>query len=90
MRSMVVLVETIGWIGSILLIGAFLLSSMDKISTQSPVYQLMNLIGGVMLILNSMYYGALPSSFLNLIWSGIAVFYLAIMVRKNRNTKPVT
>ena len=85
---MVVLVETIGWLGSILLIGAFLLSSMDKISTQSPTYQLLNLVGGIMLILNSLYYGALPSSFLNLIWLGIAIFYLAIMVRKNRKPRP--
>lgn len=82
------LVETIGWIGSILLIGAFLLNSMDKIPTQSTLYQLMNLIGGIMLILNSFYYGALPSSFLNLIWSGIAIFYLAIILRKNQKTRP--
>lgn len=87
---MELLVETIGWIGSILLIGAFLLNSMDKIPTQSPTYQLMNLIGGIMLILNSFYYGALPSSFLNLIWSGIAIFYLTTIVRRNRDPRSAT
>lgn len=83
---MELLVEIIGWIGSILLIGAFLLNSMDKIDTQSTFYQLMNLIGGVMLILNSFYYGALPSSFLNLIWSAIAIFYLILILKRNKET----
>ncbi|MEZ5042729.1 MAG: hypothetical protein R2828_22740 [Saprospiraceae bacterium] len=77
-------IEIIGWLGSILLIGAFLLNSMNKLDTQSLQYQLMNLLGGVMLIMNSFYYGALPSSFLNLIWSAIAVFYLGLIVVRNR------
>jgi hypothetical protein len=35
-------------------------------------YQLLNIVGAVLLIVNSSYYGAYPSAILNLVWAAIA------------------
>ena len=37
-------------------------------------YQLLNLAGGACLIFNTIYYRAYPSTFVNLVWAGIAIY----------------
>ena len=70
---MQVLLETIGWIGSLLVIGAYGLISYQKIKSDSLIFQLMNLGGGVLLIINSVYREAYPFTFINTVWVVIAV-----------------
>ncbi len=70
------LVDLIGWAGAVLVLVAYFLISARKTSSHSLSYQGMNFLGGIFLLINTMYYGALPSSFLNLIWAGIAVYTL--------------
>ena len=60
-------IDFMGWVGSISLILAYLLNSINWLKSQSFVYQLMNLLGGGFLIINTLYYGAYPSSFLNVV-----------------------
>jgi hypothetical protein len=43
----------------------------------STAYQLLNIIGSVFLVANTIFYRAYPSSFVNVIWAGIAVFSIA-------------
>ncbi len=45
-------------------------------------YQLLNIIGSLLLVANTIFYRAYPSSFVNLIWAGIAVF--SITTRRRR------
>lgn len=67
------LISILGWIGSVLVIGAYGLNSYQKISSSSVAFQLMNLIGGILLIINSIYKEAYPFTFINSVWVVIAI-----------------
>jgi hypothetical protein len=68
-----IFVETIGWIASILIVGAFALNSFGKIASTSKLYQLANLVGGIFFIVNTVYHKAYPSAVVNVVWVIIAV-----------------
>jgi hypothetical protein len=69
-------VETIGWLASILIVGAFALNSFGKISSTSKIYQLANLIGGIFFIINTIHHKAYPSAVVNVVWVIIAIVAL--------------
>jgi len=73
---MAIIIEIVGWIGSAAVVAAYGLISMKKIQPTSSVYQMLNLVGSVGLILNTGYNRAYPSTFVNAVWSVIAVFAL--------------
>lgn len=75
------IVNILGWIGSIILIAAYWMNSRDLIKAQSFVYQFLNVLGSIFLIINTVYYGAYPSSTVNAIWVAIGTFYL-IKIKK--------
>ena len=76
------IIDILGWIGSLILIIAYIQNSRNKINAQSPIYQLLNVLGSILLIVNTVYYGAYPSSMVNIIWVFIGFHYL-IKYRKN-------
>ena len=61
-------IDVAGWIGMALLIGAYALVTTGRILGPSLTFQLMNLVGGGLLMVNSAWYGAWPSAALNLVW----------------------
>ena len=63
-----ILVNVVGWIGMACLIGAYVLVTLGRITGPGLTFQLMNLIGGGFLMVNSAYYGAWPSAALNVVW----------------------
>ena len=69
-------VNTLGWIGSIAVICAYGLISMNKVQSKSGFYQLLNLGGAIGLMLNTSYHGAYPSAFVNSVWLIIAAVAL--------------
>ncbi len=71
-----VVVNIIGWLGSVAVILAYALVSTRRAKGDSFVYQALNLVGALFLIVNTIYYGAYPSTVVNLVWVGIAVFSL--------------
>lgn len=71
-----ILVDIVGWLGVVTLLIAYVLVSTKRIEGDSVVYQVMNLVGAALLIVNSSYYGAFPSVGVNVIWVGIAVYTL--------------
>lgn len=75
-------VDIIGWIGSIEVITAFALINARKITSRSILYQWLNLTGALFLIINTVYYGAYPSTFINIVWVGIAVYGLVTIKKK--------
>lgn len=77
MDPTVVLVNVVGWVGMALLIGAYGLVTAGRILGTSLRFQLMNLVGGAALMVNSAYYGAWPSAVLNMVWVVIGVVGLA-------------
>jgi hypothetical protein len=72
--------DAIGWVGAAALLVAYAMVSHKKLEGDSPTYQLLNITGSLLLAANTIFYGSYPSTFVNLIWAGIAVF--AIGTRK--------
>jgi hypothetical protein len=81
----VVIVNVVGWIGMALLIGAYALVTAGRLHGPGLTFQLMNLVGGASLMVNSAYYGAWPSAALNLVWVAIGIVGLArARIREHR------
>ncbi len=76
------LVEVIGWIGSVEVVLAYFLVSNNRIDANSRFYQWLNLTGSIFLLINTAWYGAFPSAFVNLIWALIAITALYRIVTK--------
>ena len=69
--------DAIGWTGAALLLVAYAMVSSKKLEGDSTTYQFLNIVGSLLLAANTVFYRAYPSSFVNLIWIGIAVFSIA-------------
>ena len=66
-------VDLIGWAGAITLLGAYACVSFRKIRADSCWFQFFNALGGLFLVVNTAYYRAYPSTFVNVVWITIAV-----------------
>jgi hypothetical protein len=65
--------EIIGWVGSLLIVLMYGLNSYQKIKSDSLIYYLSNIIGGICLIIYSVYKEAHPNTFINVVWVLIAL-----------------
>lgn len=61
-------IDLLGWAGAVSLLSAYWLVSQGRIDPRAPRYQRLNVAGGALLIVNSAYYGALPSVAVNVVW----------------------
>jgi hypothetical protein len=66
--------DAIGWAGAVALLVAYAMVSSKRLEGDSTVYQALNISGSLLLAANTVFYGSYPSTFVNLIWAGIAVF----------------
>ena len=66
-------IDVIGWAGAAALLAAYGLVSAKRLEGDSMTFQLLNLIGAILLTINTAYYGAFPSTFVNVVWIGIGV-----------------
>ncbi len=69
--------DAIGWVGAAALLVAYAMISHKRLEGDSAAYQLLNISGSLLLAANTIFYGSYPSTFVNLIWAGIAVFSIA-------------
>jgi len=69
--------DVIGWVGAAALLVAYAMISHKKLEGDSATYQLLNISGSILLAANTIFYESYPSTFVNLIWAGIAVFSIA-------------
>lgn len=74
-------VEIIGWIGAVLIVGAYFLNINGKLKSTSALYILSNLFGGIFFTINTLVHHAYPSMIVNIIWVFIAV--AALLKKKN-------
>ena len=65
--------DAIGWAGAGFLLVAYGMISAKKLDADSTAYQLLNIIGSLFLVANTIFYRAYPSSFVNVIWAVIAI-----------------
>jgi hypothetical protein len=61
-------VEVAGWIGALLILLAYLLVTLGKLTGQSLAFQWMNLVGAAGFVINGWWHGAIPSTALNVLW----------------------
>jgi Ca2+/Na+ antiporter len=80
-------IEIVGWAGAGLILAAYLMLSMGKVTGQSATYQWMNVIGAAGFVVNGWANGAMPSAALNVVWMGIGLVALSGLWRKRRRAR---
>ena len=71
-----ILIDILGWTGSILYLLAYALVSAKKTEGDSFLYQGMNIVAGVLLVIYTLALGAYATTGLNAVWVGIGLFTL--------------
>jgi hypothetical protein len=66
-------IEILGWLGSVMVILAYALNINKKLSSDSAAYYSLNITGSSLLIVNTLYHNAIPSTMVNVVWVLIAV-----------------
>ena len=85
-----ILVEVAGWVGAGLILGAYLLLSIGRVTGRSTLYQGMNVAGAAGFMINGWWHGALPSAVLNVIWLLIGVLTLWQIRKAKGSSSSVT
>lgn len=74
--------DVLGWIGAILLLLAYAAVSFGRLKGDSSAYQYLNIVASVLLLANTLFYGAYPSSFVNGVWTVIALVAIVSIIRR--------
>ena len=82
------LVEIIGWVGSAEILLAYALNSYQKIRSNSLTFLILNLTGGLLLMVYTFYKDAFANTFLNLVWVIVAVIALIKFYHQRAAKKP--
>ena len=90
MTAVELAVEAAGWTGASLILLAYLLLSMGRVTGQSTLYQGMNIVGAAGFIINGWWHGALPSATLNVVWALFAAGTLWILWKKKSSSTSAT
>ncbi len=77
-----IIFDAIGWIGAFLLLLAYAMVSFKKLEADLLTYQGLNVIASILLAINTIYHGAFPSSFVNIVWTFIAIFAILTVTRR--------
>jgi len=70
------LIQTLGWTGSVLYLLAYALVSLKKTGGDSLLYQGMNIVAGVFLVIYTLSLEAYAATSLNAAWIAIGLFTL--------------
>lgn len=73
---MEIFTQSIGWVGTFLIVLAYFLVSNNKISATSKRYQLLNLLGAIGVGFNVFHQAAWPAFTLQVVWAIIAIIAL--------------
>jgi hypothetical protein len=79
-------VEVVGWAGALLILAAYLLLSMGRLTGRSAIYQAMNVAGAAGFVVNGWWHRAVPSASLNVVWALIGGVALWRIWRKGSST----
>jgi len=71
--SLGIAVNILGWVGALTLIAGYRLISYGSATGRGLIYQILNLIGSLLLVINRAWHHAWPSSTVNVLWVGIAI-----------------
>jgi hypothetical protein len=68
------IIDILGWTGSILYLLAYALVSLRKTEGDSLLYQGINIVAGTMLVIYTFSLGAFATTGLNAVWVAIGIF----------------
>ena len=74
--------EIVGWYGTIAIVGAYGLSSFNIVSSQSLIYQLLNVTGAIGIAIISLRKKTYQPAVLNIIWTIIGLVALVKILFK--------
>ncbi|MFN8344823.1 MAG: hypothetical protein U0X91_07465 [Spirosomataceae bacterium] len=77
------IIDILGWIGSVFVVGAYALNISGRVSHSAKGYLWANLVGSIFLIVNTLFYGAIPSTIVNVFWVGIALWGMVKRRKEN-------
>lgn len=72
-----IIIEIIGWIASVLIVGSYALNISGRLQTNSKWYVWANIVGGAFFVINTYFHQAYPSMVVNFIWVIIAIVMIA-------------
>ena len=75
------IIEIIGWIGTILIVGSYFLNINGKIKSNSVPYIISNLAGGILFSIYTYAHSTWPNMVVNIIWVIIAI---AALMKKGK------
>ena len=76
-------IEIIGWIGAVLIVGAYFFNITGQLKSSSMVYIISNLLGGIFFTINTFVHQAYPSMIVNIIWVVIAI---GAIIKKDKSS----
>lgn len=82
------LIEFGGWVGTAALLLAYGLVSTRRLAGDSIPFQVLNLVGGALVLVNSFHHGALPSVAVNVFWIAIGLFAIGRVIWRRRGKSP--
>jgi len=74
--SIKLIINILGWTGSVLYLLAYALVSVKTAQVDSVLYQGINIVAGVLLVIYTLSLGAYATTGLNLVWVAIGLFTL--------------
>lgn len=74
------IIETIGWIGTVLIVGAYFLNINGRVKSTAIPYILANIIGGILFSIYTYAHHTWPNMVVNVVWVFIAI---AALLKKN-------
>jgi hypothetical protein len=77
------ILETMGWIGSVLIVGSYALNITGKLESNNKWYVWANIIGGFFFIVNTYFHEAYPSMLVNIVW--VIIAFVMIFKNKKKN-----
>jgi hypothetical protein len=87
MKQMVL--ASIGWLGVILCTLGYLLLSIKVIKAESIIFQIINILGGLCLVITAVDSDDLPNAAANLLWMFIGVYALGRGLRAKSTVKQI-
>jgi hypothetical protein len=73
---------SLGWIGSISYLLAYLLLSLNKLKSDQRLYHVLNIVGAIGLTVNAIFFQDYPNVIVNVFWGLIALMAILLIGRK--------
>ena len=67
-------VDGLGWIGAVSVLVPYALVSIGRLSGTATSFRVLNIVGGILLLINAWYHTAYPSVAVNGLWIAIGLY----------------